>query len=157
VDCVAIWNTFDQLPAPEPTVAAARALLRPGGILALRVPNGDCFRRSARWLKARRLPRLLAGWLRAALAWNNLLAFPYLHGYSVRTLDWLLAWHGLTRFEVQGDNLPRLSDGQTLQWARWEECAIKVAWRAAASIGGAVSSPGTLAPWIDLSFRDDNA
>src|SRR5207249_12170782 len=36
IDCVAIWNTFDQLPDPEPTVSAARRLLRTGGVLALR-------------------------------------------------------------------------------------------------------------------------
>jgi hypothetical protein len=44
VDCIAIWNTFDQLPDPQPTLAAARDMLRAGGLLALRVPNGECFR-----------------------------------------------------------------------------------------------------------------
>src|SRR6266849_6387859 len=69
--------------------------LRPGAVLAVSVLNGECFRWDAAWM--RRLPHPLGGWLRAAIAWNNLLAFPYLHGYSVRTLDWLLACHGFGR------------------------------------------------------------
>ena len=152
VDCVAVWNTFDQLPNPEPTIAAARRLLRPGGILALRVPNGDCFRLAVGWLKGHRLPRLLGGWVRAALAWNNLLAFPYLHGYSVRTLDWLLAWHGLRRIAVHGDTLARLADAKTRPWASWEERMIKMACRAAASLGGVASGRAPLAPWIDVYY-----
>jgi hypothetical protein len=66
VDCVAIWNTFDQLPDPAATLAAARWRLRPDGLLVLRVPNGECFRRATAWM--RRLPHPLGGWLRAAIA-----------------------------------------------------------------------------------------
>ena len=39
-DAVAIWNTFDQLADPRGAVHSARKLLRAGGVLALRVPNG---------------------------------------------------------------------------------------------------------------------
>src|SRR5262249_32112132 len=59
-DCVAIWNTFDQIARPEDTVSAARRILRPGGILAVRVANGDCFRAFMR--SSRRMPRALRGW-----------------------------------------------------------------------------------------------
>ncbi|HEU4754922.1 MAG TPA: methyltransferase domain-containing protein, partial [Armatimonadota bacterium] len=115
VDCVAVWNAFDQLPHPEPTLRAARRLLRPGGLLALRVPNGECFRLATR--RMRQLPKPAAGWLRALLAWNNLLAFPYLYGYSVRTLDWLLSWPGFRRVDRRADTLCRLSDELTRPWA----------------------------------------
>ncbi|HET6762122.1 MAG TPA: methyltransferase domain-containing protein, partial [Longimicrobiaceae bacterium] len=40
---VAIWNCFDQLPDPRGAAAAARALLPPGGVLAIRVPNGGFY------------------------------------------------------------------------------------------------------------------
>lgn len=152
IDCVAIWNTFDQLPLPAPTLTAARRVLRPGGILAVRVPNGDCFRFATTW--TRRLPRPVRGWLRAALAWNNLLAFPYLYGYSIRTLDALFARFDLQRVFVQPDTLTRLADAQTKAWAAWEEYMLKLFWRFAARVD-ALRSRDVLAvaPWVDVYYR----
>ncbi|MGH8006741.1 MAG: methyltransferase domain-containing protein [Candidatus Binatia bacterium] len=152
IDCVAIWNTFDQLPYPDPTLTAARRVLRPGGIMAVRVPNGVCFRLVVAW--TRRLPRPLRGWLRAALAWNNLLAFPYLYGYSVRTLDALFSRFDLQRVFVQPDTLTRLADAQTKTWAAWEESMLKLFWRFAARLD-ALRLRGALAvaPWVDAYYR----
>jgi hypothetical protein len=149
---VAIWNTLDQIPDPGPTLAAARRLLRPGGLLAVRVPNGDCFRRLAAGL------RHLAGpwnrWLRTLMAWNNLLAFPYLHGYSVRALGCLLARHGFEQIAVCPDTLVRLSDGQTAAWAAWEERALKGLCRLAAGIEARLpDSTLATAPWFDAYYR----
>lgn len=151
VDCVAVWNAFDQIPEPEPVLAAARRLLRPGGILALRVPNGACFRLAVSWM--RRLPRFGGGWLRAAMAWNNLLAFPYLHGYSVRTLDWMLGWHGLERVEARGDTLCRLADSQTRGWAHWEERVLKALNRVPGLVGARLGPELALSPWLDTFYR----
>ena len=152
VDCVSIWHTFDQLPDPEPTLSAACRLLRPGGILALRVPNGECFRLAVAWM--RKLPRPLAGWLSAALTWNNLLAFPYLHGYSLRTLDWLLSHYGFTRIATQPDTLPRLADAQTKGWAAQEERALKFLCAVIARLMAPHSTnPMQLAPWFDVCYR----
>jgi len=152
VDCVAIWNTFDQLPYPEPTLTAARRVLRPGGILAVRVPNGECFRYATMWM--RRSPRPLQGWLRTALAWNNLLAFPYLYGYSVRTLDRLLSQFDLERIVIEPDTLTRLADAQTKTWAAWEERLLKLFFRLAARFD-ALRTTDTLAlaPWCDVYYR----
>jgi hypothetical protein len=152
VDCVAIWNAFDQLPNPEPTLNAARHLLRPGGLLALRVPNGACF---AWWMRRLRLLSYpFAGWLRAALAWNNMLAFPYLHGYTVSTLDRLVARRHLERVRVVPDTLCRLADSTTRPWAAAEEAALKWAVRCAARIDAWRSSNNlVIAPWFDAYFR----
>jgi SAM-dependent methyltransferase len=151
IDCVAIWNTFDQLPDPEPTVSIARRLLRIGGVLALRIPSGECFRR-AQWL-ATVLPRPFAGWVRVAMAWNNLMAFPYLHGYSVQTLDHLLMRYGFQRLAVEPDTLVRLSDSQTKTWAEWEERLLKGAWRAAYRLPGIRGVALPTAPWFDAYYR----
>lgn len=152
VDCVAIWNTLDQLPDPEPTLGAARRLLRPGGLLAVRVPNGDCFRWAVSWL--RRLRGVTRGWLRAGLAWNNLLAFPYLNGYSIRSLEWLLSWHNLQRIAVHPNTLARLSDDRTRTWAACEERLLKTLCRAAARLERAQGGDeARLAPWLDVYFR----
>jgi hypothetical protein len=151
IDCVAIWNTFDQLSIPRPTVLAARRILRGGGLLALRVPNGDCFRRAQRWLQTLRHP--VDGWLRAAMAWNNLISFPYLQGYSVQTLDYLLNPYGFRRIAVDPDTLVRLSDAQTKTWAMWEECVLKTAWRAVYRLGWIPGGGVSLAPWFDVYYR----
>jgi SAM-dependent methyltransferase len=151
-DCVAVWSTFDQLPDPHPPLAAARRWLRPGGLLALRCPNGACYARASAWL--RRWPRPFSGVLRAGLAWNNLLGFPYLFGYSVPTLDRLLARHGLERVDFAGDVLVRLADAQTKPWAAWEERALKALWRAAAALDPAGRPRGAaLAPWFDVIYH----
>jgi hypothetical protein len=39
------------------------------------------------------------------LAWNNLLGFPYVYGYSLRTLDELVSRHGFMRIDVCPDTL----------------------------------------------------
>ena len=145
VDGVAIWNTFDQLPDPEPTLAAVRRWLRPGGLLAIRVPNGTCFRSAV--ARLRRGPSPLSGPLLSALAWNNLLAFPYLYGHSTQTLERLLSAHGFARIAVDGDMLTRLADDDTKVWARWEERLSKLAWRTL--VRARLAEP----PWLDAYFR----
>jgi SAM-dependent methyltransferase len=144
-DLVAIWNTFDQIPEPRPTLTAVRRWLRPNGILAVRVPNGECFRRAIAAL--RRTPPPFRGPLLAAMAWNNLLAFPYLHGHSVATLDRLLAPFDLARVAVDPDTLTRLADERTRLWAAWEERLSKAVWRALAK--AAIAEP----PWLDAYYR----
>ena len=141
-DCVAIWNTFDQLPDPRPTLKAARRWLRPGGVLVIRVPNGAAFRAAMRW--QRTLP--FAAPLLAAMAWNNLLGFPYLYGYSIRTLDRLLADFDFSRRAQQADTLVRLADEDTVGWAVWEERVLKSLWRNAARLDRDV------APWFDAYY-----
>jgi len=156
VDCVAIWNTFDQLPDPIPTLAAAQRLLKPGGLLALRVPNDACFHA---WMTAYRRgrlagSRLLRGVLLRAMAWNNLLAFPYLYGYSAPALDRLLARCGFTRLAARGDTLVRLADAQTRPWAVWEERLVKLACRLALSLDTLLRPRRgyPLAPWLDVYY-----
>lgn len=143
-DVVAIWNTFDQLPDPRPTLAAARRWLRRGGVLALRVPNGYAFRAALGWLH--KLPNALRPPLLAAMAWNNLLTFPYLQGYSIETLTHLAGEFGWRPLAVDADTLTRLADEHTAPWAALEERMVKAAWRVVAK------ADANLAPWIDMYF-----
>jgi SAM-dependent methyltransferase len=152
VHCVAIWNTFDQLADPDATLRSVQRLLRPGGILTVRVPNGESFRRAVDW--QRRLPRPFGGVVRAGMAWNNLLAFPYLDGYSPRTLNRLLARYGMRRLAVHPDVLTRLADAHTKTWAAWEERALKRAWQTAARLDATrPGCSGTVAPWFDAYYE----
>lgn len=150
-DCVAIWNTFDQLPDPHPTLRSVARCLRPGGLLALRVPDGLCFDRCMQVVQ--RWPRPLRRVLLAAMAWNNLLFFPYLRGYSLETLDRLLASYGFERVHAHGDVLTRLSDEHTKTWARWEERLLKAAWTFLAKVGGAPGQQrSATSPWLDVYY-----
>lgn len=151
VDAVVIWNTFDQIAEPEPTLLAAARLLRSGGILAVRVPNGrffaDAMARLATDGEASRRLRLLT------LAWNNLVGFPYLHGYTVGTLDRLLAPHGFDRLHVAPDTLLRLADDDTRRWAALEERVVKALCRMAWDRQVDGPARWAAAPWLDLYYR----
>lgn len=54
VDVVTMVNVLDQAPDPLRLLEATRRVLRPGGLLMTRIPNGD-FHRAA-WAVVRRLP-----------------------------------------------------------------------------------------------------
>jgi len=156
VDCVAIWNTFDQLADPQTTLRIVQHLLRPGGILAVRVPNGDSFRWAIDW--QRRLPSPLDGMVRAAMAWNNLLAFPYLNGYSPATLNRLLAPYGMRRLAVHPDVLTRLADVHTKAWAASEERVLKRVWQTAAQMDALrPGCSGAIAPWFDAYYESTSS
>ena len=111
VDAIAIWNTFDQLSDPRAVAVAALARLKPGGVLALRVPNGDYYRRM------RRATRVLAH--------NNLLTFPYRWGFTPWSLESLLESVGFHQIVAVGDVLVPTADEWTRPWARVEEWAVK--------------------------------
>lgn len=147
-DTIAIWNTFDQLADPRGTVLAAWTLLRPGGVLAIRVPNGAFYSKVRRWLRRGRLRRMAATTL---LANNNLLAFPYRWGFSVRSLGRLLGDAGFIVERVRGDVLVPIGDEWTRRWARREEMLIK-------RLMTTVARRRTAwAPWIEVYARRERA
>jgi len=122
-DAVAIWNTFDQLPDPRAALRAAGRLLRPGGLLALRVPNGECYARLRPGLASASAPRRWRSLF--ALASNNLLTFPYRYGFSPRALTVLLTSLEFRVERVVGDVLVPTADEWTKRWAVLEERALK--------------------------------
>ena len=150
VDAVVIWNTFDQLVNPDTTLGAARRVLREDGYLVLRVPNGEMFRQGIHWLKAGRCRR---SWAIVALAWNNLLSFPYLNGYSASTVDQLVARHGFTPVSLEVDTLMTLADQQTTLWGQWEERMVKSFCRMLAGHRALLPSFGRMvSPWLDIYY-----
>jgi hypothetical protein len=138
-DAVAIWNCFDQLPDPRAAARASRGLLRANGVLAIRVPNG-AFYAAVR----RRLDGVAGPVARALLAHNNLLGFPYRHGFNVRSLSLLLEDTGFDVVRTHGDALVPIADEWTRGWAAAEERMIKTAMKALA----ALDTDG--APWFEV-------
>jgi SAM-dependent methyltransferase len=139
-DAVAIWNCFEQLPEPRVASRAAHRLLIPGGLLVIRVPDAAFYSR---------LRPLLAGPLaplaRAFLAHNNLLGFPYRHGFSRGSLGRLLEEAGFEILEARGDVLVPTADRWTRRWAVQEERLTK---RLLSLL--AVAGP---APWLEVYAR----
>jgi SAM-dependent methyltransferase len=121
-DAVAIWNTFDQLPDPKVAARAASRLLRSGGVLAIRVPNGECYARWRTRLRGGSAARLIAT---SVLAHNNLLGFPYRFGFSPDSLRRLLADVGFAVEGIVGDILVPTADEWTRRWAAVEERVVR--------------------------------
>ncbi len=150
-DAVTIWNTFDQLPNPDSTLAAARQMLREDGVLVIRVPNGSAFRLLLSW--QHRCVEPVKGWVTAALAWNNLLGFPYLYGYTVPTMNRLMARHGFAPLGIRPDTLMTVANKDTAAWARWEERLVKWTSLALARLEQTRHKSAQMAPWLDLYYR----
>lgn len=140
-DAVVIWNTFDQLQDPRATLHAAHRRLRPGGVLALRVPSGAFYARYARRARGRGVS---AAWARALLVHNNLLSFPYRVGFTPATLAKLAEECGFTTRRTFGDTLVPIADRWTRTWARLEERLLKSLTRTVLARSAAA------APWFEL-------
>ena len=141
-DAVALWNCFDQLPDPRRAATAARRSLGPGGVIAVRVPNG------AFYAALRPLARgPLAPAVRALLAHNNLLTFPYRHGFTPGSLRRLFGDCGFEVVRTHGDVLVPIADEWTRRWAAAEERALKRVLRLLAR------ARIDLAPWIEYYGR----
>ena len=145
VDAVAIWNCFEQLADPRAVAREARRRLTPGGIFAVRVPNGGTYARLAG------VRRGLSGRMaRGFLAQNNLLGFPYRHGFTTGSLGLLLVRTGFEVVRVYGDSLVPIADKWTRRWAAVEERVVKDLTRVLS-----VASPraAELAPWLEVYAR----
>jgi 2-polyprenyl-3-methyl-5-hydroxy-6-metoxy-1,4-benzoquinol methylase len=136
-DAVAIWNTFEQLPEPREVVRRAHAVLHDGGVLAIRVPNGDFYAALRQYLSGPAAPVA-----RALLAQNNLLTFPYRHGFTPRSLRTLLEHSGFTVVRTLGDTLVHTSDEWTRPWAVVEERVVKSLLRPLGRLG--------VRPWLEV-------
>lgn len=145
VDVVAIWNCLDQLPDPVATLRAARERLAPGGMLAVRVPNGACYAALRPLLTTRAAP-LAREWL----AQNNLLGFPYRYGFTPTSLERMLSRLGFRVERIVGDVLVPIGDEWTRGWAKVEEKFVKGLGAFAARMP---VRDRVMAPWIEAYAR----
>lgn len=146
-DAIFIWNTFDQLPDPAAVLDRAFSLLREGGRLVLRVPNGDFETACLRLRESAGAAR--AAHVRRAQAYNNFLTFPYLNGYTPDALHRLLDRHGFRVERIVGDTILTLADETTRPCAVAEEARVKRA--VMRSARAALSATGRqYAPWLDV-------
>lgn len=141
---VAFWNCFDQLADPRAATVAARRLIAPHGMLALRVPNGAFYAALRPLLRTAAAPAA-----RLLLAHNNLLTFPYRYGFSPRSITRLLDDCGFRVQRIVGDVLVPIADRWTRRWAAAEERLVKALLTPIARADGRVG----LAPWMEVYAR----
>jgi SAM-dependent methyltransferase len=145
---VAFWNCFDQLANPRSAALAARRLLAPQGVLALRVPNGAFYAALRPLLATAAAPAA-----RLLLAHNNLLTFPYRYGFSPSSITRLLERCGFRVQRVVGDVLVPIADRWTRRWAAAEERLLKALLTPIARADGRTG----LAPWMEVYARATSA
>jgi len=151
LDGIVVWNTFDQLPDPCSMLVAAAKSLKIDGLLVIRFPHGTCYRNSISFTERH---RWMQRFLYPLLAWNNLLSFPYLHGYDVDNLDRLVTRHGFRREVVYPDTLMTASLPNTRWWAQREEQLVKALCRAVWRMESwAGRHRYRRACWVDVYYR----
>ena len=151
-DAVVVWNTFDQMPDPRPLLERAVLLLRNGGVLVLRVPNGACFE----WMLniRARVPRNLRRLFDVAMACNNLLTFPYLYGYSLPQLRGLAEAYGFRLAACVPDQVVATPAWHLAWWALAEERTVRGLFHVLAALWrDATSERFRSAPWLDVVFE----
>lgn len=155
-DVVAIWNTFEQLYDSRSAVSAARKLLRPGGYLVVRIPNGDFYLRwrgrlagtasgTASGMASGPASGMRSGLAERVLVHNNLLSFPYRQGFTEKSLTRLLRGAGFEVQRVYGDTLVPIADRWTTLYGTIEERAVKAMER--------LAQRGWRAPWVKVYAR----
>jgi SAM-dependent methyltransferase len=133
-DAVFVWNCFEQLPSPASTLDAIYGLLRPNGLAVIRVPNARFY------LEMRSRGE-------AALAWNNLLGFPYLYGYSEQHVNRIANDRGFEFVRGFDSELITMPFPDLSEKTRERQCAAsrKVARSDIRSLQGG--------PWIEMAYR----
>lgn len=151
-DGVFIWNCFDQIEDPRPVLRECRRVVKPGGVLVVRTPNGVFYALCQKLLADANLPRESAEFLIEAMGYNNLLGFPYQYGYGRASLERLVGAFG---FRVEGmlnSELLTLPLPERPESVAREEHIINREVRMLA--GRVLAQAGTLTgPWIEMWFR----
>jgi len=144
LDAVTLVNVLDHTTRPLAVAREAARVLRPGGLVAVRVPNGSFHARCAGML----------GRLGPAVRWRRWDAYPILHvfAFGPRALRQLAERAGFERVTIANSTLASPARGPARSRA---SAAARTAVRAVAAAGGAVAAVVSggrwrIAPSIEL-------
>jgi SAM-dependent methyltransferase len=134
-DAVFVWNCFEQLEDPAAALRAAHTLLKRFGLLVIHIPNFSFYERM------RQFPGILA--------YNNLLGFPYLIGYTPSVLNSLLSRHGFKPIAGFDSTLITMPFPDLSSQVRREMAVVNNPYRKAPA-----RDPLLLAgPWMEVAYR----
>jgi SAM-dependent methyltransferase len=154
-DGVFVWNCFEQIREPMPVLEEARRILRPGGLLVLRTPNGVFYRVCQSLIGEAGMRPEAKDFLIEAMAYNNLLGFPYLFGYSEAVLERLAERSGFRREGMLNSELLTLPLPEDPDWVRREERVIADRITMLERFALRNDEETLIGPWIELWFRRD--
>jgi len=152
-DAIFIWNCFEQIEEPQPVLQACVRLLRPGGLLTVRTPNGLFYSICQSLLRDANLNSETQQFIIDAMGYNNLLGFPYLYGHNRATLQRFIEPYG---FRVEGflnSELLTLPVPDKSRAVKEEERTINTEIRMLANFIIADNAGVLTGPWIEVWFR----
>ncbi len=120
-DGIFIWNCFEQMEDPDPTLVACRRFLKTDGLLTVRTPNGFFYSLCETLLKDKGLAQPSKDFVLRAMGYNNLLGFPYLYGHSTRTLKQLIGPYGFVECGALNSELIEFPLLESPRWVDREE------------------------------------
>jgi len=138
MDALFIWNCFEQIEDPGSTLASAYCLLKRHGLLVVRVPNVSFYESWRAQIRSN-----VAAW--RSLAYNNLLGFPYLFGYTPAVLTRLLLRHGFASVATHNSSLLTLPFPDMPEEVERESSSLNRALGA--------RSESLSGPWIEVVCR----
>lgn len=151
-DGVFIWNCFEQIEQPQSTLSAARRILKPGGLLVVRTPNGLFYALCRKLLEDPGLYEGAKTFLLDVLGYNNLLGFPYLYGHNRDTLERLIEPFSFRFSRILNSELLTLPLPEDVPWVEAEERAINTEMRLVANSIIADTAGTATGPWIEVQF-----
>ena len=154
---VFIWNCFEQMDNPRPTLETSRRIVKPGGLLVVRTPNGLFYSLCRRLFQDAGLQDGAREFLVETLGYNNLLGFPYLYGHNRATLERLIEPFGFAFGGILNSELLTLPLPEHAAWVEREERAINAEMRMLANSVIADTSGAATGPWIEMWFRAGRA
>jgi SAM-dependent methyltransferase len=152
-DAIFIWNCFEQIDDPKPTLAECRRILKQGGMLTVRTPDGLFYTICEKLLCAPDVKPEAKDFLLRAMGYNNLLGFPYLYGYSRATLERLISPHGFHLGGVLSSELITFPLPENPGWVEQEEREISSELRMLANSVLRDRAGTSTGPWVEAWFR----
>lgn len=149
-DGVFVWNCFEQVPAPHTLLREIRRILKRDGLLVVRTPNAIFYELCEAMLQDGNGTHEIA---LSAMAYNNLLAFPYLYGYNSVNLNQLVSSEGFRLEGMLNSELLTLPLPEVPDWVAEEQRTVSA--RIDRMNREAVNrTPGLLTgPWMELYYR----
>ena len=152
-DGVFVWNCYEQIEDPRPLLREARRILKPGGLLTLRTPNGLFYSLCRALWRRPDLNSSSREFLRDALGYNNLLGFPYLYGHNPATLARQTEPAGFRPEGTLNSELLTLPLPEEPPWVADEECRVSSGLRTLATSVGEPGADLAGGPWVEVWFR----
>jgi 2-polyprenyl-3-methyl-5-hydroxy-6-metoxy-1,4-benzoquinol methylase len=152
-DAVFIWNCFEQIEDPRPTLAASRRILKMHGLLTVRTPDGQFYAMCERLLQNANVTAESKEFVLRAMGYNNLLAFPYRYGHGRDTLRRLIAPYGFRFCGALSSELLTFPLPENPNWVEQEERQISSELKLLAKSVLRDRSGSSTGPWVETWFR----